>query len=101
MIEVTSADFGAEVLAAGQPVLVDFWAPWCGPCRALAPILEQIASDHPGIKLVRLNIDQEPALAERYGVLSVPTVIRFDGGQPSQAFTGLRPKPVLTRALGL
>jgi thioredoxin 1 len=73
----------------------------CSSDLALGPMLDQIASEHPEVRVVKVNIDAEPALAERYGVLSVPTVIRFDGGEPSQTFTGLRPKPVLKRALGL
>ncbi len=101
MIEVTSANFEDQVLRSSQPVLVDFWAPWCGPCRAVTPMLEQIASEHPGVRVVKLNIDEEPALAERYGVLSIPTIVRFDGGEPSETFVGLKPKLVLKRALGL
>ena len=101
MIEVTSANFEEQVLRSSQPVLVDFWAPWCGLCRAVTPMLEQIASEHPGLRVVKLNIDEEPALAERYGVLSIPTIVRFDGGEPSETFVGLKPKLVLKRALGL
>jgi thioredoxin 1 len=101
MIQVTSANFEEQVLCASQPVLVDFWAPWCGPCRAVTPMLEQIATGHPGIRVVTVNIDEEPGLAQRYGVLSIPTIVRFDGGEPSQTFAGLRPKPALERALGL
>ena len=101
MIDVTSANFEEQVLRAGQPVLVDFWASWCGPCRAITPVLERIANEHPGVRVVKVNIDEEPGLAQRYGVLSVPTIVRFDGGEPSGTFAGLRPKPVLEKALGL
>lgn len=101
LIEVTSANFEEQVLRASQPVLVDFWAPWCGPCRAVTPVLERIATEHPGVRVVKVNIDEEPGLAQRYGVLSIPTIVRFDGGEPSGTFAGLRPKLVLEKALGL
>jgi thioredoxin 1 len=101
MIDVTSANFEEQVLRASHPVLVDFWAPWCGPCRAVTPMLEQIATEHPGVRVVKVNIDEEPGLAQRFGVLSIPTIVRFDDGAPSGTFAGLRPKPVLEKALGL
>jgi thioredoxin 1 len=101
LIEVTSANFEEQVLRASQPVLVDFWAPWCGRCRGVTPMLERIAAEHPDVKVVKVNIDEEPGLAQRYGVLSIPTIVRFDSGGPSGTFAGLRPKPVLERALGL
>ena len=101
MIQVTSATFEEQVLRSSRPVLVDFWAPWCGPCRAVTPMLEQIANEHPGQRVVRLNIDEEPALADLYGILSIPTIVRFDGGRPSETFVGLKPKLALKRALGL
>jgi thioredoxin 1 len=101
MIDVTRENFDEEVIAAGETVLVDFWAPWCGPCKALAPLLEQIAAESPSVKLVKVNIDEEPALAERFGVLSIPTVIRFDGGEAAQTVVGLKPKPLLKKGLDL
>ncbi len=92
MREVTDASFEPEVLRAGKPVIVDFWAPWCGPCRAVEPILEQLEVDHPEIEVVRLNIDDNIATSSRYGILSIPTVILFDGGFPQETLTGARPK---------
>src|SRR5205823_8548750 len=79
---VTEQTFENEVLGAGLPVLVDFWAEWCGPCHAIAPVLDQIASERSELKVVKLNIDEEPAVAQRYGVMSIPTRSRFkDGGR--------------------
>ena len=81
MREVTDATFEAEVLTAGGRTIVDFWAPWCKPCDAIAPVLEAIAADH-GLGLVRLNIDEHLGVPSRYGVLSLPTVILFEDGEP-------------------
>ena len=77
MKDVTDETFEAEVLQAGGPVVVDFWAPWCGPCRAVHPVLEQLAAEHQGIEFTKVNIDDNPSYASRYGVLSIPTVILF------------------------
>jgi thioredoxin 1 len=101
MFEVTEASFDDEVLGADRPVLVDFWAPWCGPCKALAPFLEQIERDRPDVKVVKVNIEDERALVERLGVASVPTVMRFDNGTPTQTVVGLKPKIMLMRGLEL
>jgi thioredoxin 1 len=81
-------------------VLVDFWAEWCGPCHAVAPVLDKIADEHP-VKLVKVNIDEEQGLAQRYGVSSIPTMILFKGGEPAAAAIGAQPKGALERALGL
>ena len=99
---VKSSDFDQEVLQSEKPVLVDFWAEWCGPCHAVSPVLEKIAAEHAGdLKLVKVNIDQEQELALRYGVQSIPTMILFKGGEPTAAAIGAQPKGALERALGL
>ncbi len=99
---VTGATFDAEVLQSGTAVLVDFWAEWCGPCHAVAPVLDKIVEEHPGeLKLVKVNIDDEQELAQRYGVMSIPTVILFKDGEPSAAVIGAQPKGAIERALGI
>jgi len=99
--KVTEQTFENEVLGAGQPVLVDFWAEWCGPCHAIAPVLDQIASERSDLKVVKLNIDEEPAVAQRYGVMSIPTLILFKDGEPAAAAVGAMPKSMLEQKLGL
>jgi len=95
--EVTDTTFEAEVLRAEGATIVDFWAPWCKPCAAIEPILEALASDH-GLGLVRLNIDEHLGVPSRYGVLSLPTVILFDGGEPRATVVGARPRNHFERA---
>ena len=92
MKEVTDETFEADVLQADKPVVVDFWAPWCGPCRAIAPILEQFAEEQPSIEFTKVNIDDNPNFASRYGVLSIPTVILFENGEPQETVIGARPR---------
>ncbi|HZQ16704.1 MAG TPA: thioredoxin [Gaiellaceae bacterium] len=92
MRDVSDASFEQEVLHAGRPVVVDFWAPWCGPCRAIAPILEELAAESERVDFVKLDIDENPEAAARYGVLSIPTVILFEGGEPQRTVIGARPR---------
>jgi thioredoxin 1 len=99
-LDVTTATFDEEVIQSDKPVLVDFWAEWCGPCHAVAPVLDKIADEHP-VKLVKVNIDEEQGLAQRYGVSSIPTMILFKAGEPAAAAIGAQPKGALERALGL
>src|SRR6266513_3178483 len=99
---VTEQSFDEEVLQSDKPVLVDFWAEWCGPCHAVAPVLDRIVEERPGeLKLVKVNIDEEQELAQRYGVMSIPTMILFKDGEPSAAVIGAQPKGAIERALGL
>jgi thioredoxin 1 len=101
-IDITEANFEQEVLKSETPVLVDFWAEWCGPCHAVSPVLEKIAEERQGeLKLVKVNIDDEQALSQRYGVMSIPTIILFKDGQPAAAAVGAQPKSSLERSLGL
>jgi thioredoxin 1 len=96
--EVTDATFEADVLQADTPVVVDFWAPWCGPCRAVAPILEQLAEEHSEIAFTKVNIDDNPGYASRFGVLSIPTVILFENGEAQQTVIGARPRSYFEQA---
>ena len=99
-MEVTSINFEQEVLNSELPVLVDFWAPWCGPCRMLAPLMEQISAEQAGkAKVVKVNIDDEPALAQRFGVFSIPTVVAIKNGAETGRSVGLVPKAKLTALL--
>jgi thioredoxin 1 len=92
MRSVTDESFESEVLAAGRPVVVDFWAPWCGPCKAIEPALDELAGETDNVDFVKLDIDENPGVADRYGVLSLPTVILFADGEPRATVYGARPK---------
>ena len=99
---VTEATWEQEVVQSEKPVLVDFWAEWCGPCHAVAPVLERIADERRDeLKLVKVNIDEEQGLAQRFGIASIPTMVLFKNGVPAAAAIGAQPKGALERALGL
>jgi thioredoxin 1 len=99
-VEINDAKFDEMVLKAKIPVLVDFWAPWCGPCRMVAPIVDELSSEYDGkISFFKLNVDDNPKTARQYGVMSIPTLIVFKNGQPASNIVGFRPKPELKKNL--
>ena len=98
---VTDNNFTAEVLESDKPVLVDFWAPWCGPCRVVAPVLEEIAGEREDLRIVKLNIDENQQTAAQYGVMSIPTMILFRDGRPDKTVIGAKPKKRLEAELEL
>ena len=89
---ITKDNFQAEVLNADKTVLVDFWASWCGPCRMLSPVVDEIAAEHPELKVCKVNVDDEPELAGQFGVMSIPTLLVFKDGKLANQSVGVRPK---------
>ena len=97
---VTDATFEVDVLKSDKPVVVDYWAEWCAPCRQVAPVLEEIASEHADkIDVVKLNVDDNPAVTQRYGIMNIPTLNVFKGGEVVKQIVGARPKSALLREL--
>ena len=101
-LEITSINFQGEVVESDVPVLVDFWAEWCGPCRMVGPVVDEISEDYAGrIKVAKLDVDAEPGLASRFGVLSIPTIVLFKDGEVIEQSVGAKPKDRLVRELNL
>ncbi len=94
-IKVTDASFADDVLLSANPVLVDFWAEWCGPCKMVAPILDEIAAGSDNLVIAKLNVDENPQTAASYGITSIPTMTVFQGGQPVKSIIGAKPKAAL------
>ena len=99
--EVTDATFDSEVLSAEKPVIVDFWAPWCVPCRRISPILDEMSETRDDVHFVKLNVDDNPQSAMNYQITSIPTIARFEGGRVTQQAVGALPKNQLASQLGL
>ena len=99
--EVTDATFENEVLESERPVIVDFWAPWCVPCRRVSPILDKMSEERDDVRFVKLNVDDNPQTAMSYQITSIPTIARFEGGQVTQQAIGALPKNQLSAQLGL
>ena len=95
VLTLTKENFDAEALQSDTPVLVDFWAEWCGPCRMFSPIVDEFAEENPGVKVGKVNVDEQPDLAGRYGVMSIPTAILFKNGEAVETLVGVQPKETL------
>lgn len=101
-LTITKENFEAEVLNSDIPVVVDFWATWCGPCKMMAPVIEELSNELSGrVKIGKIDIDAEPGLAQQFGVMSIPTCIKFTNGEEEVRTVGALPKPILMEQLGL
>jgi len=99
LTEVTDNNFAAEVLESAQPVLVDFWAPWCGPCRIIAPHLEELDAEREDLTIVKMNVDENPQTAAKYGIMTIPTLLLFKNGEVAKQVVGALPKARLQQEL--
>ena len=100
VITITKENFDAEVLRSAQPVLLDFWASWCGPCRMLSPIVDEVAEERTDVKVGKVNVDEQPELAAEFGVMSIPTLLLFENGKLTRQAVGARPKAGVLDLLG-
>lgn len=100
-MKITQDNFTQEVLQSDKPVLLDFWAPWCGPCRMVGPVIDEIAAEVTHAKVGKINVDEQQALAQRYGVMSIPTLLVIDGGEVVHSLVGVRPKAEILSLLAL
>ena len=99
-VEITATNFENEVVKAQGKVLVDFWASWCGPCRMLSPVVDQVAAENPGVKVGKVNVDEQPKLAEKFQIMSIPTLLVFENGQVVNQSVGLVPKEQVEALIG-
>ncbi|MDR0914028.1 MAG: thioredoxin [Oscillospiraceae bacterium] len=98
---ISKDNFTTEVLNSPKPVLVDFWAPWCGPCRMLSPVIDEVEEEMPGIKVCKINIDEQPELAKQYGVMSIPTLIVFKNGELTNSSVGVISKSEIVKLVNI